>query len=588
MNTKFSRRDFLVLSAKGVGMAIISSGLMGCDLLEGNSDINVSFNHGVASGDPTQNAIILWTRITPDKDDNIKVTWQIATDPAFNNITHTGETLTNKDKDYTVKLDAVNLQSSTQYYYRFMANGRTSKTGKTKTLASGNIDSLNLAVMSCANFPTGYFNVYDLASTLNSIDVVLHLGDYIYEYARDEYASKHAAKYNREVLPAGELFTLSDYRTRYAQYRTDASLQKLHGHVPFITVWDDHEVANDTYKDGADNHNEQEGDFTSRKLAALQAYFEWLPIRPIAQGNEEEIYRSFTFGNLVDLHMLDTRVLGRDKQLKYSNYFNAETEIFDAPALEAAITDPTRTMLGETQLLWLQNQLASSTGSWQLLGQQVLMGKMLLPAAVVLNLLSFAKFAELGALAILAGRLNAGDPTLSEAEIQYISANQAKLTPQKIAQLQLPYIPYNLDAWDGYGYERDVILQTAKAYQKNLVVIAGDTHNGWSSELVDNQAESVGVEFATSSVTSPGLEYYLGIEPKDIPATEQGITSLIANLKYCNLKDRGFMLLNFTHTEVTTTWHYVDTIESKSYGELTTRRKIAKVKIGHNNIELSD
>ena len=587
MNKKISRREFLVLSAKGVGVAIISSGLMGCDLLEGDSDINISFNHGVASGDPTQDAIILWTRISPEQDGNIKVTWQVATDEAFSNITHSGETLTNQERDYTVKIDAVNLHNDTQYFYRFMANGETSVVGKTQTLASGAIDSVNLAVMSCANFPAGFFNVYDLASNMEHIDVVLHLGDYIYEYARDEYASDHAAQYDREVLPAGELFTLADYRTRYAQYRTDPSLQKLHGKLPFITVWDDHEVANDTYKDGAENHNAQEGDFSIRKMAALQAYFEWLPIRPIAQDNEEEIYRSFQFGNLVDLHMLDTRVLARDKQLEYSDYINVDTGAFDAATFEAAISDPTRTMLGETQLNWLQNQLANSTGSWQLLGQQVLMGKMQLPAAVVLGQMSVTEFSELGALAVLAARADAGDPTLSDAEIQYLTENQEKLTAEKIAQLQLPFIPYNLDAWDGYAYEREVILQTAKAYNKNLVVIAGDTHNGWSSELVDSQQQTVGFEFATSSVTSPGLEYYLNISPEEMPATEQGITALIENLKYCNLQDRGFMLIKFTHTDVTSNWHYVDSIESQEYSELINRGAIAKVDIGQNTLKLS-
>ena len=184
--------------------------------------------------------------------------------------------------------------------------------------------------------------------------------------------------------------------------------------------------------------------------------------------------------------MLDTRVLARDKQLEYSDYINVDTGAFDAATFEAAISDPTRTMLGETQLNWLQNQLANSTGSWQLLGQQVLMGKMQLPAAVVLGQMSVTEFSELGALAVLAARADAGDPTLSDAEIQYLTENQEKLTAEKIAQLQLPFIPYNLDAWDGYAYEREVILQTAKAYNKNLVVIAGDTHNGWSSELVDS------------------------------------------------------------------------------------------------------
>ena len=578
-----SRRDFLALSAKGAGAAVISTGLMGCDLLDGD-DINIQFKHGVASGDPTSTAVILWTRVTPNENGNIKVVWEIATDSAFTNIIANGETLTTSARDYTVKVDAQNLSANTQYFYRFISNDKTSETGVTKTLPTGSVDKVKLAVMSCSNFPAGYFNVYELATQMNDIDAVLHLGDYIYEYARDGYASSNAASMGREVLPAGELFTLSDYRTRYAQYRGDVSLQKLHSLTPFITVWDDHEVANDTFKDGAENHSEEEGSFETRKLAALQAYFEWLPIRPIEDDNELEIYRSFQFGDLVDLHMLDTRVLGRDKQLDYTNYQNSQTGEFDAVSFESDITDQTRTMLGADQLTWIQTQLATSTGTWQLLGQQVLMGKMNLPAAIGLQLMSVSEYAELGALAQLAARAQAEDPTLTQQELTYLQENQSKLTNEKIAQLQLPSIPYNLDAWDGYAYEREVIYGTAKAYGKNLVVLAGDTHNAWANNLKDINTQAVGVEFATSSVSSPGLEYYLDISEQERLATEAGITDLVSDLQYCNLSDRGFMTVTFTTTQAKADWYFVDTIASKTFNEATSRRKSLTVAVNSNTI----
>lgn len=587
MKINMSRRDFLILSAKGVGAAVISSGLAGCNLLEGDSDVRVRFNHGVASGDPTQSAIILWTRVSPDESANIKVIWEIATDHRFENIISNGEMLTNQARDYTVKVDAINLESGSKYFYRFKANGQTSVMGQTKTLPDGVVDSAKLAVLSCANYPAGYFNVYNLANTLDDLDAVLHLGDYIYEYPRGGYASANAAELNREVLPAGELFTLDDYRTRYGQYRSDPDLQTLHGAVPFITVWDDHEVCNDTYKDGAENHNEGEGSFEARKLGALQAYFEWLPIRPIAQDNELEIYRSFQFGDLLDLHMLDTRVLARDIQLDYANYMDPTTGAFDSAAFTQDISDANRTMLGNEQLQWLQTQLGNSTGTWQLLGQQVLMGSMYLPAAVGLSLMTLEQYSELGALALLAGRLQAGDPSLTDAEKAYLAANQDRLTDEVMAQLQLPAVPYNLDAWDGYAAEREAILQTAKVNGKNLVVVAGDTHNAWASNLKDAAGDNVGVEFATASVSSPGLEYYLNIPAQAAPTYEAGIVGLIENLKYCNLRDRGLLTVTFTKQQATAQWHYVDTILSPSFQRLDARSTSAIVIAGENTLNMN-
>ncbi|MEM5504732.1 alkaline phosphatase D family protein [Shewanella frigidimarina] len=565
-----TRRDFLAMSAKGAGAVVVSYGLMGCSS-DDDDVVSGQFLQGIASGDPAADAVILWTRVTPDVEGDITVSWEVATDSSFSQLVTNGQMITNQNRDYTVKVDAVGLEAGQQYFYRFKAGETVSEMGQTRTLPEGSVASVKLAVMSCANFPAGYFNVYEMAAQQDDLDAVVHLGDYLYEYARGEYASEHAVELGREVLPAGELFLLDDYRTRYSQYRSDASLQKLHAKVPFITVWDDHEVANDTWKDGAENHNDGEGDFDQRKQAALQAYFEWLPIRPWSEGNHEEIYRSFNYGNLVDLHMLDTRVLARDKQLEYSQYIDATTGAFNSSTFLADVTDTNRTLLGQTQLLWLQQTLLQSTAKWQVLGQQVLMGKMLMPAAIATQQMSIPQFAELGGLAQLAGRVQASDPTLTAEELAYLQANQDKLTPEVIALLQLPAIPYNLDAWDGYAYEREVILATAKSLQHNLVVIAGDTHNAWASDLTDSGGDIVGIEFATSSVSSPGLEYYLGLSDAEMPATEAAIVGLVADLKYANLKDRGYLLLTFTENEVRSDWQYVDTILDKTFVQLDAR-----------------
>lgn len=576
MTRNFSRRDFLALSAKGVGAAVLSYGLMGCSSDNDDNTVAADFLHGVASGDPTQDAVIIWTRVTPQTAGDVRVSWQVSRDGAFSDLVTTGEMVTNAERDYTVKVDAIGLESGSRYFYRFMTGDKTSTVGMTKTLPEGAVDSVKLAVMSCANFPAGYFNVYELAAQRDDLDAMLHLGDYIYEYGRGGYASEHAAELGREVLPAGELLSLRDYRTRYGQYRGDASLQKLHAKLPFITVWDDHEVANDTWKDGAENHNQGEGDFDARKQAALQAYFEWLPIRPWREGNHEEIYRSFSFGDLLDLHMLDTRVLARDKQLDYGNYLDPATGAFNDQQFLADVTDTQRTLLGQTQLLWLQGKLLQSSAKWQLLGQQILMGRMMLPAAIATQQLSIPQFAELAALAQLAARAQAGDPTLTQAELTYLAANQAKLTPEVLALLQLPSIPYNLDAWDGYAYEREVVLATARASGKNLVVIAGDTHNAWANDLKDKDGNMVGVEFATSSVSSPGLEYYLNLPSEQIPATEAAVVGLVDDLKYANLLNRGYMTLTFSSEEVVSEWFYVDSILSKDFTEAEGRRAIAR------------
>ncbi|ONF43524.1 alkaline phosphatase [Marinobacter lutaoensis] len=571
---RLTRRDFLRASALSMGAVAVSTGLSGC-LLDSDHR-SVAFSHGVASGDPLQDGIILWTRAEPDHDRDrpVSVAWEVATDDAFENLVHSGTTQASREHDFTVKVDVRGLMPGTLYYYRFRTSRRTSRVGVTRTLPEGDVSQVKLAVVSCAHYPAGYFNVYREIGQRDDLDAVVHLGDYIYEYSSDatSYGAEDAEAMGR-TFPADnnlELLTLAQYRRRYAIYRADEDLQALHARLPFIAVWDDHEVANDTWRDGAENHNDGEGEFASRKLQALKAYFEWMPIRPVTEGNETEIYRTFRFGNLVDLHMLDTRIIGRDQQLDYLDYLGQSG--LDTERFMADLSDPNRTLLGAEQLLWLQSALGGATGTWQVLGQQVLMGRMNLPAEMLLAIATgeldglpetMAQLAELKA------RQLQGDPTLTEAELTRINT----------------VAPYNLDAWDGYPYEREVLLAVARQLDRNLVVLAGDTHNAWASNLRDLEGNPVGVEFATASVSSPGLEAYLGLPPEMVAAAEQAIGLLVDDLDYLNINQRGYLVVTFEPEQARADWHFVDTVKSRDYSEDASRAVSRRVPVGGRQLE---
>jgi alkaline phosphatase D len=506
----------------------------------------VSFDHGVASGDPLARKVILWTRVTCERGGIVPVLWEVALDAAFRRVVRAGVALTDGKKDHTVKVDVSGLKPDTAYHYRFAVGRTVSPAGRTRTLPVGSVDQVKLAVFTCSNFPAGYFHAYGEAAKQEGIHAAVHLGDYIYEYGRDQYASADAAALGREVEPAHECLTLDDYRQRYAQYHTDADLQAVHAAMPFINVWDDHEIANDTWKGGAENHDPAtEGDFTVRRAAALQAFHEWLPIRLPDPRRPLLISRSFAFGNLLALHMLDTRVIARDQQLAYANYFGAGGS-FDVARFAADLADPDRQLLGVEQLLWLQEQLAGSSATWQMLGQQVLMGRMNIPAPLVLGQISFSTYSAL---------------------VYKAQTAPATLTPQEQFILAQPAIPYNLDAWDGYAMARETVLAMARTLDKNLVVLAGDTHNAWANDLQDYQGNAVGVEFAVASVSSPGLEEYF---PTENPvAVAAGLETIIGPLKYANTGDRGYMVVTATPGECRADWHFVSTVKAEDYTTLT-------------------
>ena len=534
-----NRREFIRTLAAGT-VAVGGTALTACG--GGGDDTTVAFSHGVASGDPQSDRVILWTRATPSRDEALQLRWQVAADAAFTSVVAQGTTSTGAERDYTVKVDAAGLQPGTRYFYRFsFGAGSHSPVGRTRTLPGGAVQQVKLAVFSCANYPRGYFNAYADAATLADVDAAVHLGDYLYEYPKDGYASGNAAALGRVSVPQTETLALADYRRRHAQYKTDTDLQALHAAVPMIAVWDDHEIANDTWRNGAENHTEaSEGSFAARKAAALQAYHEWMPTRLPDAAQPDRIYRSFDFGSLVSLHMLDTRLVGRDLQLDIAGYVTANG--FDAARFTADVTAADRQLLGTAQTAWLQARLQASTATWQVLGQQVLMGRMLIPAPIALQQVSVAQYADIATRA---------------------QTNPGSLTPQEQAILAQPSIPYNLDAWDGYAAARETVLGAARTLDKNLVVLAGDTHNAWASDLQDAQGNQVGVEFATPGVTSPGLEEVLaGQDPAQLAA---GLTQLIGPLQYCDAHRRGYMVVTATASDVRAEWRYVSTIDSRSF-----------------------
>ena len=354
---RISRRLFLASSAA----AAAALPVIGRGRLDAMQNANPVFRHGVASGDPVSDRVMLWTRVTAPGD-VVSVRWVVATDTKLAQVVARGEGQTGAARDFTVKVDVGGLRPGITYYYRFEAGGAQSPIGRTRTLPARGVARLRVGVVSCSNYPFGYFTAYAALARRADLDAILHLGDYIYEFQNGRFGD--GATVGRIPEPNAEIIALADYRARHAQYKADPDSQAVHRQHPFIVVWDDHELANNAWSGGAENHQPEkgEGDWSVRRNAAVQAFFEWMPIREDAATLAPRIYRTLRWGDLADLIMLDTRLVGRDQQV-------------DRRDDVAAIESPTRSLLGLAQEQWLHGELAESrrAGSrWQLLGQQVM------------------------------------------------------------------------------------------------------------------------------------------------------------------------------------------------------------------------
>lgn len=488
------------------------------------------FAHGVASGDPLANAVILWTRINVARGhDDVPVRWLVASDEGLQQVVASGETRALYSSDFCVKVDATGLQPGHQYHYAFEAMGLRSPVGRTRTLPVGNVERLAFAVASCSNFPAGYFNAYRDIALCDDLQAVIHLGDYIYEQARDGYATAGSAELGRQLLPTTELLTLDDYRLRHAQYKTDADLQMLHASHPMIAVWDDHEVANDAWKDGAQNHQDDEGDWRQRRRAAWRAYLEWMPVRNHDHLDKVRLYRQFQFGDLATLIMLDTRYIGRDRQID-------AMALADRPeALQAALADPARSLLGAEQEEWFASTLQQASQTrWQLIGQQVMLAPLLIPDLS-------------GVLDQQRARQALGDGVVDA----LLSSGGGSM-------------PLLLDTWDGYPAARRRFLQALQQHAVSPVVLTGDIHTAIAADVqAQPDAAPVAVELITTSISSPGFDNYL---PTQQPGqlAEQFLAHN-PHLKLFETSQRGWLRIDLEADACDAQWRIVDRIHQRDY-----------------------
>jgi alkaline phosphatase D len=569
------RREFIVKTATALTAVAAGSILSACG--SSGSTRPAEFRYGVASGDPLTDRVILWTHARiADSTETVNLRWQVATDAGFANIVASGRTTATADSGFTVKVDAAGLTAGTRYFYRFTDNaGVVSTVGTTRTLPASNVSTVRFAVFSCSLYSAGYFNAYDAAAKSDA-EYAIHLGDYIYEYGSDpaKFGNADAVALGRVTAPANDIVTLDDYRTRYARYRSDASLQALHARMPFITIWDDHEFANNAYVGGAENHDSAtQGDWTTRKNIAARVYHEWLPIRTDASGDLLKIYRRFDFGKLLTLHMLDTRIEGRDRQ--YDNYGDADGGIARYVAGLSTGSDAGHRMISATQQSWLTDGIGNSAAAWQFLGNQDIMARMWFPASV----LQAQNTAFASPTAENQAAVGKSITDFLTAKAARAAAGAAALTPTQTALLDAgtnPRIPYNLDSWDGYPLNREAILQTVKAQGKQLVTLSGDSHNAWFANVTTLAGEKVGVEFAASSVTAPGFEAVgLGalassldgsaLVPQLGNAAIGAGLGLVDDLSYADTIRRGYLQVTVSSAEVKGEYVFVDTVQSKTY-----------------------
>ena len=512
----FNRRD--LLRSAGViafaGAAATTAGTLPAHAAAATT--TAGFRHGVASGDPLPSSVLLWTRITPTPDaapgsgvgPDVTVSWEVAEDSGFLRMAARGSVRTGPARDHTVKVIPGGLKPGTAYWYRFTASGVTSATGRTRTApaAGAAVDRLRMGVVSCANWQAGYFSAYRYLADRGDLDVVLHLGDYLYEYAPGEYQARDVVV--RPHDPAVEMTTLSHYRRRHAQYKTDLDLQALHAAVPFVVTWDDHEFANDAWSGGAENHTEgAEGTWATRRDASKQAYAEWMPVRFEPGGH---IYRRFEFGTLASISMLDLRTY-RSRQA--------------SSVVDPAIGSPARTLTGDAQMDWLLGGFSSPATQWKLIGNPVMISPVRFPST--------------------------------------LSAQEVGAVEQLLGTTTIDGVPYNVDQWDGYTADRSRVISHLRDNAiTDAVFLTGDIHSGWACDVpadpltYPSNGASVAAELVCTSVTSDNLDDILGTPPRTSSvAVEEAFKGANPHVKYLDFDSHGFSVLEVTPGALRMDWY---------------------------------
>jgi len=510
--TDLDRRQFLAAAGLSAAAVALPQGASAA----GARRPDPAFSHGVASGDPLPDALVLWTRVTPTPQAQpgsgagpaADVTWQVATDPAFKRVVRRGRQATGPARDHTVKVDVTGLAPATTYHYRFSYGAATSRTGRARTApaATSDVAALRFGVVSCANYMGGFFSAYRHLAARTDLDAVFHLGDYLYEYGDGEYGPGSAI--GRGHDPATEMVTLADYQRRHAQYKSDPDLQALHAAAAFVITWDDHESSNDAWSGGAENHTPGvEGEWTARRAVARLAWSQWQPVR---EPDPQQIYRRLRWGTLVDLSVLDLRTY-RSQQV--------------APGDLASVDDPARTITGDAQMQWLKQGLAASTASWKLVGNPVMIAPVVFPPL----------------------------PTSISRPI----ADVTWLLPPD-------GVPYNVDQWDGYTADRRELVQHLHSGGiLNTVFLTGDIHSSWAADLPLDAGTypvtpSVATELVCTSVTSDNLDDITKSPPRTTSiAVEEAVKAANRHIKLLEFDSHGYSLLEVRPDRVQMDWVYI-------------------------------
>lgn len=520
MSFILNRRALLATAGFGIGGLMLPGGAAMAQALLGLT----GFTHNVASGEPGPNSVLLWTRYVNPTGGPSKVRVEISESRDFAKIAGGGQMVTGPWRDHTVKITVDNLAPGKWHWFRFIApDGSMSPVGRTKTLPVGKASKFNIAIFSCSNLGFGEFNAYGHAAAREDIDLVLHMGDYIYEYGRGGYDG--GAKFAARIFPADEILTLADYRLRYASYRSDPQLQALHANFPMIPNTDDHEGANDAWEGGAQNHTPDEGDWNARRNAAMQVWREWLPVG-------EQPWKEYPIGDLATYYRTDTRMVARSKPNFHGDLMRSAdpTKAF-ADFRDGAWRDPAMTMFGTEQESWLFGAIARNKATWAVLGTGTNMGYNFTPEEAM-NW--FPK--------------DAPERTKNFVR-QGIAAAKAGL-------------PYNLDNWGGYPVARSRVLAAAQRADANLVVVTGDSHNGWAFDLPED-GKPAGVEFGGHSVSSPGFESAtVGVDPAVIARNLQEASK--QELRWVDTSNRGYMHLSLTPQAATNEWVFMQTVKDVS------------------------
>lgn len=486
------------------------------------------FTLGVASGSPTHDSVVLWTRLVESGLDSRPVTvrWEVADDDKFTRIAQSGQHLTTADLGHSVHVELQNLQPDRWYFYRFMAGDAISSIGKTRTFpkAGASADKLKIAYASCQRWEAGYFTAYK-HMLAEKLDAVLFLGDYIYEYPGNPVS---AVRLPSSTSSLGFVLTLDDYRSRYAQYKSDVDLQAMHAACPWLLTWDDHEVQNDyaslTAGDsGIADIFSNPADFAMRRAAAYQAYYENMPIRAstltkslagLASGAEMRIFQRVDVGQLASFYMLDPRQY-RDRQACSRDGKLGASMV--NPAKCTDWLDPRRTMLGAQQESWLSVELASAKqrgSTWNVLAQSTLFGLR--------------------------------DNTPGDGQ------------------------SFFNDGWDGYAPARKRLTDALqKNTVQNAVMLGGDVHENWVGYLKADYAQTaaaqaapaIGVEFCGTSITSTAGS----------SAVEKTPERLVENphFVFADAKFRGYGVVEFTPKQLTTSLRVVDNVRAKTTTPIT-------------------